>query len=134
MVASPPVCYTGPVDRLALGRIGEEAAVTVLRQRGYGILLRNFRCPLGELDLVAKQGDTIVFVEVKTRTTADCGDPFDAITPLKQRRLTRLATYYLKGKDSLDRAARFDAVSVTVTPDGRVARVEVLVNAFDAAG
>lgn len=134
MAASPPACYTGSMDHLALGRIGEEAAVALLVGRGYRILARNFRCPLGELDLVAAHGGAIVFVEVKTRTTADCGDPFDAITPLKQRRLTRLATYYLKGKDSLDRAARFDAVSVTVTPDGRVERVEVLVNAFDAAG
>lgn len=134
MVPPTAVWYTRSVDHIALGRIGEGAAVALLVDRGYQILARNFRCPLGELDLVAAHGGTIVFIEVKTRTTADCGDPFDAITPLKQRRLTRLATYYLKGKDSLDRAARFDAVSVTVTPDGRVARVEVLVNAFDAAG
>lgn len=134
MVAAPPACYTESVDHLALGRIGEEAAVELLVDRGYRILDRNFRCPLGELDLVAAHGGTIVFIEVKTRTTADCGDPFEAITPRKQHRLTRLATYYLKGRDAIHGPARFDAVSVTVSPDGRIQRVEVITNAFDAAG
>lgn len=134
MVSAGRICYTGGVDRIALGRIGESAAVALLQRRGYRILARNFRCPLGELDLVAADGGVIVFVEVKTRTTAGRGDPFDAITPRKQRRLTRLATYFLKGRNALHRPARFDAVSVTVTPQGRVERTTLLQDAFDAAG
>lgn len=127
-------CYIICVDRRALGRIGEAAAGDLLERRGYRIIARNFRCPLGELDLIAEHGDTIVFVEVKARTTADFGEPFEAITPLKQRRLTRLATYYLKGRNWLRRPARFDAVSVTVAADGSVARIEVLAHAFEACG
>lgn len=120
------------MDRIALGRIGEAAAAALLLSRGYRILARNFRCPLGELDLVAVHAGTFVFVEVKTRSTTDCGDPFDAITPRKRRRLTRLATYYLKGRNALHRPARFDAVAVTVTPQGRVERTMLLQDAFDA--
>ncbi|MDQ7819855.1 MAG: YraN family protein, partial [Armatimonadota bacterium] len=98
---------------------------------GYRIRDRNVRCPMGELDVVAEQGGTIVFVEVKTRTTADFGAPFDAITPAKRRRLWRLATYYLITRRLGDRPCRFDAVSVLVTPQGRVVRVEVLAGAFE---
>lgn len=112
--------------------IGEAAAGDFLERRGYRIIARNFRCPFGELDLIAQQGEAIVFVEVKARTTADFGEPFDAITAQKQRRLTRLATYYLKGRNWLRRPARFDAVSVTVAPDGAVLKIEVLVHAFGA--
>jgi putative endonuclease len=120
------------MDRLQLGRIGEAAAVAHLEARGYRILQRNFRCPLGEIDLVAWQGAATVFVEVKTRSSEDYGPPFEAITRLKQRRLTRLAAYYLKGTQRLDRPARFDAVSVTVRRDGRIEAVELLVDAFEA--
>lgn len=125
-------CYTCVMDRVRLGRIGEEAAVAHLETRGYRVVARNFRCPLGEIDLIAMQGAVTVFVEVKSRSTDEYGPPFEAITRLKQRRLTRLATYYLKGKNLLNRPARFDAVSVAVTPEGRVGRVELLVDAFEA--
>lgn len=120
------------MDRLQLGRIGEQAAVAHLEARGYRILARNFRCALGEIDLIAAQGDVTVFVEVKSRSTDEFGPPFEAITRLKQRRLMRLATFYLKGKSRVDRPARFDAVSVTIRPDGYVEGVELLVDAFQA--
>lgn len=120
------------MDRRQLGRIGEQAALDHLEAGGYRILARNFRCPLGEIDLIAAQGGVTVFIEVKTRSTREYGPPFEAITRLKQRRLTRLATYYLKGTGRLNRPARFDAVSVAVRPDGHVETVEVLVDAFEA--
>ena len=113
-----------------MGTIGEDAAVIALRRRGYRMRDRNFRCPLGELDLIAEYRGVIVFVEVKTRTTAEFGVPFEAISPRKQMRLTRLATYYLVRRRLLDRPCRFDAVSVVVGPDGRVQRVEILPDAF----
>ncbi|MGH2398315.1 MAG: YraN family protein [bacterium] len=122
------------MDRRALGRIGESAARDFLEQGGYRIIASNFRCRYGELDLIAQQGEVIVFVEVKARTTIDYGRPFDAITPLKQRRLLRLALYYLKGRNWLRRPIRFDAVSVTLTPAGSVTRIEVLADAFGAGG
>lgn len=102
----------------------------LLRRHGYTIRERNFRCPLGELDFVAQHRGTLAFVEVKTRTTADFGEPFDAISPAKQRRLVRLATYYLASRRLLDRPCRFDAVSVVIAPDGRVADIELLADAF----
>ncbi len=119
------------MDRHALGAVGEEAALRHLRARGYRIRDRNVRCPMGELDVVAEHGGVLVFVEVKTRSTADFGAPVDAITPAKRRRLWRLATYYLATRRLLDRPCRFDAVSVLVTPQGQVVGVEVLTDAFE---
>jgi putative endonuclease len=125
-------CYTCVMDRVRLGRIGEDAAAAHLEARGYRIVERNFRCALGEIDLIATQGRVTVFIEVKSRSTADFGRPLEAITRLKQRRLARLAIYYLKGRNLLDGPARFDAVSVALAPDGRVERIELLVDAFGA--
>ena len=118
------------MNRRELGAIGEEAAVRLLLRSGYKILHRNFRCPLGELDLVAEDRGTLVFIEVKTRTSADFGMPLEAVSPTKQRRLVRLATYYLKGRRMLDRPCRFDAVSVVVSPAGRLQSTELIKNAF----
>lgn len=118
------------MTRKELGAIGEAAAVKLLVRSGYKIRHRNFRCPLGELDLVAEHRGVVVFIEVKTRTTAEFGAPFEAVSPLKQRRLVRLATYYLKGRRMLERPCRFDAVSVVVSPSGRLAAVELIKDAF----
>jgi len=120
------------ISRIQLGAIGEDAAMRVLRRRGYRIRDRNLRCPMGELDLVAEDGGTLVFLEVKTRSTSDYGGPFEAISPLKRRRLQRLAVYYLATRRLMDRPCRFDAVSVSVDPAGRIRGVEVLVDAFEA--
>lgn len=122
------------MTRKELGAIGEEAAVRLLRRRGYRIRERNVRCPMGELDVVAEDGGTLVFVEVKTRSTVEYGNPFESISPMKQRRLLRLAVYYLAARRLADRPCRFDAVAVTIAPDGRVQRLELLVNAFEADG
>lgn len=118
--------------RRELGAIGEQAAVALLRRRGYRIRERNVRCPMGELDLVAEEGGTLVFLEVKARSTSEYGEPFEAITPSKQRRLQRLATYYLATRRLLDRPCRFDAVAVIVGPGGRIHHVDLRVDAFDA--
>lgn len=87
---------------------------------------------MGELDLVAEHTGHIVFVEVKTRTGTEYGAPFEAISPAKQWRLSRLATYYLTVKRLLDRPCRFDAVSVLVDANGRVLDIDVVTGAFDA--
>ena len=124
--------YQCGVDRAALGRVGEDAAVAALAARGYLILRRNVRSRRGEIDLIAAQGSELVFIEVKTRTTGERGRPFEAIHPAKQRRLARLAISFMHGRRLQDRACRFDAVAVYLTPDGRVAQVEIMPNAFDA--
>ena len=119
------------ISRIQLGAIGEDAAMRVLRRRGYRIRDRNVRCPMGELDLVAEEGSTLVFLEVKTRSTSDYGSPFEAISPFKQHRLQRLAVYYLATRRLMDRPCRFDAVSVCVDSAGRIQAVELLVDAFE---
>lgn len=100
-----------------LGDAGERAAATYLKKQGWQILARRYRTPLGELDLVARDGETIVFVEVKTRRSSDAGLPFEAVDRAKQAQLTRLALAYLKRRGWLDRPARFDVISI-VWPDG----------------
>jgi putative endonuclease len=100
-----------------LGQRGEDAAARFLCRRGYRIVDRGHRSQHGELDLVALDGQTVVFVEVKTRTTAEMGEPGEAVDADKQRRLTRLALGWLKKNGLLEQPARFDVVAVT-WPDG----------------
>ena len=97
----------------SLGERGEIAAARFLRRLGYHIVARRHRTPLGEIDLVAVDGRTVVFVEVKTRHPHAAGHPHDAVDPAKQARLSRLALAYLKRHDLLDCQARFDVVAIT---------------------
>jgi len=115
-----------------IGAWGEQAAADYLVEHGYKIVARNVRTPYGEIDIVARQGEMMIFVEVKTRTTNDRGRPFDAIHPAKQRRLARLALSFIHGRRMEDRSCRFDAVAVCLTPEGRVVQVEIMPNAFEA--
>src|SRR5688572_29785957 len=99
--------------RFPLGRRGENAAARHLCRLGYVIVARGHRDAIGEIDLVAVDGRTLVFVEVKTRTSLDAGHPADAVDDKKQRRLTRLALSYMKRHDLLENPARFDVIAVT---------------------
>ncbi|HUY31555.1 MAG TPA: YraN family protein [Pirellulales bacterium] len=115
-----------------LGPRGEALAARHLKRLGYKIVARGARGRLGELDLVAVDGRTVVFVEVKTRQSHDGGHPAEAVDVEKQRRLTRLAVGFLKRHDLLECAARFDVVAVT-WPDGRRRPlVEHIRDAFEA--
>ena len=117
-----------------LGRRGEDAAARYLQRLGYKILARGRRLASGELDLVALDGRTIVFVEVKTRTSEDVGHPADAVDADKQRRLTRLAVTFLKRHGLLEYPSRFDVVAIT-WPDSRGRpSIEHFKNAFEAVG
>jgi putative endonuclease len=111
---------------------GEEAAARYLKRFGYRILARRDRTELGELDLVALDGDTLVFIEVKTRDSADVGHPAEAVDAAKQRRLTRLAVAWLKRRRLLGRPARFDVVAVVWPKGERRPRIEHIPNAFQA--
>ena len=117
-----------------LGRRGEDAAARYLRKRGYVIVARGHRDSIGELDLVAVDGRTVVFIEVKTRTTHDAGHPADAVDEAKQRRLTRLALAYLKRHDLLECRARFDVVAVTWPANNGRPTIEHFQHAFEAVG
>lgn len=99
-----------------IGAEGEELAVAYLRNEGYSILHRNYKTPYGEADIVAKDNDTVVFIEVKTRTNKSFGQPFEAVDFRKQKRLKQIALFYLKNCKSQIKL-RFDVISIT-TEDG----------------
>lgn len=105
--------------RLALGRFGEDLAAEHLRACGMVILDRNWRSRTGEVDIVARHADTLVVCEVKTRTTAAFGHPLTAVTPIKVRRMRRLAGEWLAARDLRVAAIRFDIVGILAPRDGR---------------
>ncbi len=98
--------------RQNLGKTGEDLACRELERRGYAILARRYRTRLGEIDLIADDRGTLVFVEVKARADERCGSPAEAVTPRKQRRLARMAADYLARHHIVDRPCRFDVVGV----------------------
>mgnify|MGYP005842799037 CR=1 FL=1 len=100
-------------DRANLGRRGEKLARSYLKNLGYRIIAHNYRCPAGELDILALDGDVIVFVEVKTRRSEDAADVQDAVNPTKRRQLERVARYYLAGTPAARRhRCRFDIIGI----------------------
>ncbi len=112
------------------GSEGEEIAARFLAQRGFEILARNLRSRLGEIDLIARDGATLVFVEVKTRSGAPREPPQAAVDARKRRRLARLALNYLAREWLRDLACRFDVVAVTLDPAGGPPQVEHFPGAF----
>ena len=116
-----------------LGRRGEDAAARYLRKLRYTIVARGHHENIGEIDLIAVDGRTIVFIEVKTRTTHDAGHPADAVDEAKQKRLTRVALSYMKRHDLLEYQARFDVIAVTWPAQGKPT-IEHFKNAFEAVG
>jgi putative endonuclease len=100
-------------DRQQCGRDGEERAAAYLAARGLTIVARNVRAPAGEIDVVALDGDTLVFCEVRTRRSARQGGALESVTPAKQRQVVRVAQHFLARHPALDRyAMRFDVVAV----------------------
>jgi putative endonuclease len=120
--------------RLPLGRRGENAAARYLRRLGYCVVARGQRDRIGEIDLVAVDGRTVVFVEVKTRATEGAGHPADAVDEAKQRRLTRLALSYMQRHDLLECRSRFDVVAVLWSNDNKPPVIEHFKDAFEAVG
>lgn len=112
-----------------LGMRGEDAATKYLENKGYVILDRNWKCKLGEIDIVAKFEDVLIFVEVKTRTNIELGLPEDAVGPKKRRKYESLAAMYLQEHEYVDMAVRFDVVGLLVLKQDR-AFIRHHVNAF----
>ncbi len=118
-------------DRKKTGSASEELAGEYLKSKGYSILHRNLKLKLGEIDIVAKEGETLCFIEVRSKTTDHSGTPFESVSFQKQRQLSRLALAYLQDKyHSLDVKCRFDVVSVVIKDDGTY-EIELIQNAFD---
>ena len=118
-------------QRQKFGEKGEALAARQLKKEGYKILETNYLTRLGEIDIIAKDKDTLVFVEVKTRRSVYFGSPKGAVTPQKQKKISMAALYYLKATHQTNAKARFDVVAVNVNRDKP--RVEIIKNAFELA-
>ncbi|MEQ1911484.1 MAG: YraN family protein [Vicinamibacterales bacterium] len=128
VLAVQALCGMATDSRQSLGKLGEDLAAAELERLGYAILARSYRTRFGEIDIVAKQGDTIVFVEVKTRVGREFGGGAAAVTGWKQRRVTRMAVDYLARGRLVDCPCRFDVVAIQFE-DGKPV-IEVYANAF----
>lgn len=120
--------------RLFLGDRGEREAVRFLKKQGLRILDRQHRNVFGEVDIIAMDGRQIVFVEVKTRSSAEQGQPFEAVDLRKQRRLTQVALAWLKKKRRLAEPARFDVISILWPEESGSPQIQHFRNAFEPVG
>jgi putative endonuclease len=117
--------------RRAVGKAGEEAAVQYLLQQGYRILERNYRCRVGEIDLIARDGKTLAFIEVKTRRSQRFGPAASAVTWAKQRHLIKASQVYLMQTRKLNELCRFDVV--TIEMDAHRLHIELIKDAFQSS-
>lgn len=131
MAAESPV---KPWWRRWFGNRSERAAARFLRRKGHRIVARNWRCSLGELDLVTLDHDCIVFVEVRSTEDGDTLKPAESVRELKQRRLTQLALAFQQKHRLLDQPARFDVLAVSWPAGQRAPTIEHYPNAFEAVG
>jgi len=120
--------------RPSLGKRGEAAAARFLKRKGYKIVGRGLRYAFGELDLVAVDGRTVVFVEVKTRQSAESEHPAEAVGREKQRRITRAALAFLKEHRLLENPSRFDVIAVVWPRGVRRPIIQHIEHAFEAVG
>ena len=114
-----------------IGHIGEGIAIAFLKQKGYKILGVNVRTHLGEIDVVAKQKETTIFIEVKTRATSSLGPPFLNVTLSKQRHMIRNALCYLKQRGIVNSNWRIDVVSVKLNEQYELESIELIENAVE---
>lgn len=113
----------------ALGSKGEDLAIQFLKKKGYRIIYRNYKTSVGEIDIIARDGNTIVFVEVKTRTDDSFGYPFEAVNKKKRQKLKNLALLYLK-RQVRESPVRFDVLSIFYA-DGKEQKIEHIKDAFE---
>jgi putative endonuclease len=117
------------MEKKALGRKGEDLALRFLKKKGYQIIEKNYACKMGEMDIIAKEKDTLAFIEVKTRTSTTFGPPQLAVNSSKQRQLSKVALNFLKEKKLEDVRARFDVVAILLGLKG--AEIELIKDAFE---
>ena len=117
------------MKRRDTGIYGERLARDFLSQKGYRIVDTNFRCPHGEIDIVARDKDCLVFIEVRTKKSLAFGTPEESITPAKKERLRATANHYLQTHDDLPALWRIDVVAVELDQKGKPSRIELIENA-----
>jgi len=115
--------------KIQTGKEGERIAANFLKKSGYRIIETNFRCAIGEIDIIAREKDELVFVEVKIRTSGDLGFPEQAVGIKKQKKMSQLALWYLQKKNTKDTAMRFDVLAIMILPAGN--EIKLIKNAFD---
>ena len=113
------------------GESGESIAVKFLKKNGYKIIEQNYRCKLGEIDIIARDDRVLAFIEVKARRTEEFGGPKWAVTSRKQRKISMVALKYLKDTEQMGKKARFDVVAIRLLPGDP--DVEIIKNAFELA-
>jgi putative endonuclease len=116
--------------RIALGKQGEDLAARHLLEKGFTIIVRNYRQKTGEIDIIARDRECLVFIEVKTRKSSRFGQPFEAVTKKKQAQISRVALHYMNCNKLLDQSARFDVISILIDKNGKAA-IEHLCNCFE---
>lgn len=117
------------MKRRDTGILGEKLARDFLKKRGYRILETNYRCPQGEIDIVARHKDALVFIEVRTKTSLEFGSPEESITPVKKEKMRAAAFHYRQTHDNLPLLWRIDVVAVELNQKGELSRVELIENA-----
>jgi len=120
------------MKRRDTGILGEKLAKDFLKKKGYRIIETNYRCPEGEIDIVARHNDSLVFVEVRTKTSLEFGSPEESITPTKQERLKSTAYRYQQTHNNLPPLWRIDVVAIELTR-GKLSRIELIENAVGEA-
>lgn len=117
-----------------LGAYGEQAAISYLERQGYKILQKNYRCKLGEIDIIAADGDTMAFIEVKTRRSEKFGQPCDSVNYRKQNQIVKTAMCYISQRNLTDWMSRFDVVEVLMGADEDIKSIRLIQNAFEYSG
>jgi putative endonuclease len=121
------------MKRRDTGILGEEIARDFLGKNGYRIVETNYRCPEGEIDIIARQADTLVFIEVRTKKSRHFGSPEESITPTKMKRLRTVAARYRQDRDDLPESWRIDVLAIQMDRKGQVSRLELIENAVGEA-
>jgi putative endonuclease len=119
------------MNRQEVGKLGEKAARKFLKKRGFRIRETGFRCPHGEIDIVAQQKDYLVFVEVRTKTSLDFGTPEESITQAKKKKLIASALTYTSTHEKLPALWRIDVVAIELDDKGKTKRINLIENAIE---
>ncbi|MFC1958813.1 YraN family protein [Chloroflexota bacterium] len=117
------------MKRRNTGILGEKLARDFLKKRSYRILETNYRCPQGEIDIVARHKDFLVFIEVRTKTSLEFGSPEESITSTKKERMRAAAAHYQQTHSNLPQLWRLDVVAVELNQKGELSRIELIENA-----
>ncbi len=117
------------MKRRNTGILGENLAKNFLKKKKYKIIETNYRCPQGEIDIVARHKDYLVFIEVRSKTSLNYGSPEESVTPIKKERLINAAYHYRQSHNDLPELWRIDFVAVEITPEGKPSRIELIENA-----